>query len=202
MNAKKDSISRPFFASSMQIRALCRGTAVFCLACALPLAAAVPAVDTARTTQALTSETTLAKVGEARLRVLLWTIYDSRLYTPTGDYREGVRPLRLEIEYLRDIKAEALIERTKDEWAAMGREHPRQDAWLDELSTLWPDIRENDVLSIELNEENEAFFTRNGEMLGRIHDPDFGQQFIDIWLSEDCTRPELRASLIGARSGN
>lgn len=173
------------------------------LAAALPLLSlSAPTHAVGPTQEALSTDASLAKVGEARLRVMFWSIYDSRLYTPSGDYRNGERPLRLEIEYLRDIKAKALVERTKEEWAAMGRSHPRQDEWLSQLSSLWPDIRENDVLAIELTPDNEAVFTHNGDTLGRIEDPEFGQQFVDIWLSEDCTRPEVRASLIGARSGN
>jgi hypothetical protein len=173
------------------------------------LAAVLPLLSISATTHAVgptqearSTDVSLEKVGEGRLRVMFWSIYDARLYTPSGDYRDGSRPLRLEIEYLRDIKAKALVKQTKKEWAAMGRDHPRQDEWLSRLSTLWPDVRENDVLAIELTPDKEAVFTHNGDTLGRIKDPAFGQQFVDIWLSEDCTRPELRASLIGSQSGN
>jgi len=173
------------------------------LAATLPLLSIAATAQAAGPTQeALSTDASLAKVGEARLRVMLWSIYDSRLYTPSGDYRDGERPLRLEIEYLRDIEAKALVERTREEWSAMGRDHPRQDEWLSRLASLWPDIQENDVLAIELTPQNEAVFTHNGDALGRIEDTDFGQEFVDIWLSEDCTRPELRASLIGSQSGN
>lgn len=139
----------------------------------------------------------LKKVGEARLRVLLWSIYDSRLYTPDGDYREGIRPLRLEIEYLRSVKASALVERTRQEWDAMGRSHPRQEDWLARLDRLWPDIQAKDVLALQIAEDNVATFLHNGRIIGRIDDPAFGQQFIDIWLSPDSTRPELRQALLG-----
>ncbi len=157
----------------------------------------------AGTTQAAaTSSAVLTKVGEARLRVMFWSIYNSRLYTPSGAYREGERPLRLEIEYLRNVPAASLVSRTGEEWEAMGRDHPRQDQWLERLDALWPDIRERDVLTFEINERNESRFFHNGEALGLIEDPDFGQQFVDIWLSEDCTRPELREALLGVTEAN
>ncbi|MEM1401972.1 MAG: chalcone isomerase family protein [Pseudomonadota bacterium] len=139
----------------------------------------------------------LRMVGEARLKVLLWSVYDSRLYTQDGTYEEGQRPLRLEIQYLLDIKKDALIQRTLEEWEAMGRSHPNQDDWLASLSEMWTDIREDDVLTFELDSASAATFRRNGERLGMIEDPAFGQQFIDIWLSSDCTRPELRLTLLG-----
>jgi len=141
-------------------------------------------------------------VGTARLRVMLWSIYDSRLYTESGSYRRKERPLRLEIEYLRNISADRLIDRTAKEWAAMGRNHPAQDRWLARLKDLWPDIRKGDVLAIELNAQNVATFYHNGRQLGAIQDADFGQQFVDIWLSEDTTRPEMRQALLGDSAAN
>lgn len=139
----------------------------------------------------------LQKVGEARLRVLLWSVYTSRLYTPTGTYTESERPLRLEIEYLINVESTALVDRTAREWDAMGRQHPRQDEWLQRLDTLWPDIDKKDVLTLEVDENDVSTFYHNGEQLGRIEDPAFGEHFLDIWLSEDSTRPSLREELIG-----
>jgi hypothetical protein len=136
-------------------------------------------------------------VGEARLKVLLWSVYDSRLYTADGRYEAGQRPLRLEIEYLLDIPAANLVKRTRSEWAAMGREHPRQEAWLREVSDLWPDISAGDTLTLELAGDGRALFRFNGEVLGSVDDPEFGQQFADIWLSPETTRPEVRLALLG-----
>ncbi|MEO0437447.1 MAG: chalcone isomerase family protein [Pseudomonadota bacterium] len=163
----------------------------------------ISVADDSAQTMSLSSQGTtleplqLTKVGEARLKVLLWSVYNSRLFTENGEYEDGDRPLRLEIEYLRDIKSEALIKRTRQEWEAMGREHPRQEDWLGTLASIWPDIETDDVLTLELREDNVAYFLRNGDQLGQIDDPAFGQQFIDIWLSQDCTRPELRLTLLG-----
>ncbi len=52
---------------------------------------------------------TLQMVGEARLEFMIWPIYDSRLYSIDGNYQEGQLPLRLEIQYLRDVDAEDLV---------------------------------------------------------------------------------------------
>jgi hypothetical protein len=139
----------------------------------------------------------LQLVGEARLKVLLWSVYDSRLYTEDGEYREGKRPLRLEIEYLMDIESAKLVERTAQEWRAMGRSHPEEEAWLARLAELWPDISTGDVIALELDAQNRATFLHNGEPVGDLEHPEFGQQFVDIWLSPDTTRPQLRMALLG-----
>lgn len=146
-------------------------------------------------------ERSLEKVGEARLKVMFWSVYDSRLYTETGEYQPGQRPLRLEIEYLIDVKADRLAARTLKEWQDMGRQHPRQQDWIAQLETLWPDIQSGDVISLQLTEDDHAVFFHNGRHLGAVQDRDFGQQFVDIWLSKDSTRPELRLSLLGKAQG-
>lgn len=157
--------------------------------------------STVNTAAVNAEQTALQKVGEARLKFLFWSVYDSRLYTSSGEYRDGERPLKLEIQYLLDVKADALLERTLMEWSDMGRSHPRQEQWRSELANIWTDIQSGDVLSLELDSRNRSTFRRNGEILGHIEDPEFGQEFVDIWLSDDCTRPEIRESLLGKNAG-
>ena len=62
----------------------------------------------------------LKKVGEAKLKVLFWDVYNSSLYSKTGEYQAEKFPQALKINYLRDIDAEDLIERTQDEWEKLG----------------------------------------------------------------------------------
>ncbi|GAB3291880.1 chalcone isomerase family protein [Parahaliea aestuarii] len=142
------------------------------------------------------SEDALDPVGEARLQVLLWEVYHSRLYAPDGRYHPDARPLRLEITYLRDIDSEALVEQTAKEWRHLGLDHPSQEEWLALLSGLWPNVSEGDVLVLNINEEGSQF-SHNGETLGEIADADFGPSFLAIWVSPDTSRPELRRALLG-----
>lgn len=144
-----------------------------------------------------TAPTTLQKVGEARLSVLFWDIYLSSLYSDDGTYSRGQRPLRLDVQYLRDIAADALLERTAAEWESQGLEHENQQQWLAELGQLWPDVSQNDILTLELDEREISTFFLNGVRLGTIEDSGFGQHFLDIWLSPGTSRPELRLALIG-----
>ncbi|MHA7815977.1 MAG: chalcone isomerase family protein [Pseudohaliea sp.] len=143
----------------------------------------------------------LALVGEAKLEVLFWSIYRSRLYCPGGVYEPGVRPLRLEIEYLRDIRSEDLVKRTAQEWDKLDVTDPAREQWLTKLEALWPDVEKNDVLAVELDDDNRATFFHNGQRLGTLDDPAFGQQFVAIWLSPESSRPEMRLALTGKREG-
>lgn len=138
-------------------------------------------------------------VGEARLTFLFWSVYDSRLYSLDGQYTDGQRPLRLEIQYLLDVDADDLVSRTLEEWQHQQLRHPRQQQWGTQLASIWPDIREGDVLAIELDAGGGNAFYLNGELLGAVEDDAFGPQFLAIWLSPATSQPELRLALIGGR---
>jgi len=153
-------------------------------------------------------ETRLQLVGEARLEVLFWSIYDSRLYSADGSYTEGQRPLRPELQYLRDVEGSDLVEHTHNEWQHLQLRSESKAAWLEQLAAMWPDVRENDVLAMadvrendvlamEIGESGGSTFTLNGEALGSISDPEFGPSFLAIWLSPDTSQPGLRRDLIG-----
>ena len=135
-------------------------------------------------------------VGEARLKVLIWEVYDSALFTPSGRW-QGVAPYRLSLRYLRDIPAAKLVEETEKAWQEQGRSHPRLNEWLLLLAALWPDITEGDNLVFGLNASGDSAFWFNGSPIGSIDDRDFGPLFGGIWLDPDTPRPGLRAELIG-----
>ena len=138
-------------------------------------------------------------VGEARLKVLIWEVYDSALFTPSGHW-QGDAPYRLSLHYLRNIPAAKLVEETEKAWRQQGRDHPRLNEWLALLGEIWPDITEADNLVFGLNASGDSAFWFNGSALGTIKDRDFGPLFGGIWLDPDTPRPELRAQLIGPAS--
>ena len=138
-------------------------------------------------------------VGEARLKVFIWEVYDSALFTPSGRW-QGDAPYQLSLRYLRDIPAQKLIEETEKAWREQGRNHPKQREWLALLGDLWPDITAGDKLVFGLNASGDSAFWFNGSPIGSIDDRDFGALFGGIWLDPDTPRPGLRAQLIGPTS--
>ena len=138
-------------------------------------------------------------VGKARLKVLIWEVYDSALFTPSGRWQGGA-PYQLSLHYLRDIPAAKLVEETEKAWQEQGRHHPRLSEWLALLVEIWPDIAEGDNLVFGLTASGESAFWFNGSPIGSIDDRDFGALFGGIWLDPDTPRPELRAQLIGPTS--
>jgi hypothetical protein len=143
--------------------------------------------------------TGLQLVGEGRLKVLFWSVYDSRLYTADGTYLEDQRPVRLDIEYLMNVDSSDLVARTRQEWQFQNLRHPGQRQWLERLGAMWPDVREGDVLSLQVDQQEHSSFLLNGELLGRIEDEAFTRQFLAIWLAPETSQPELRLALTGRR---
>ncbi|MCC2614742.1 chalcone isomerase family protein [Aestuariibacter halophilus] len=140
----------------------------------------------------------LQKVGEATLSVLFWDIYTSRLYSPDGNYPGIQPPLALDIEYLRDISADDLVQQTDKEWQRLGIDHQNVTDWLSMLSDLWPDIREGDRLTLRVEENGNSTFFYNHEAIGHIEDQAFAGHFLSIWLDPACRYPDVRKQLIGA----
>ena len=88
----------------------------------------------------------LKKVGEAKLKVLFWDVYNSSLYSKTGEYKAEQFPQAIKINYLRDFDAEDLIERTQDEWEKLGIKQVTFSQWIPLLTNIFPDIKKGDTL--------------------------------------------------------
>ena len=139
----------------------------------------------------------LETVGTAKLRVLFFDIYTSELKTESGEYTDGIRPIQLKIIYERNIKSSALIKQTKKEWDAQMANDRNQPSWIKTLESIWPNIKSGDTITFELykNEKNQFFY--NGQAIGNVNDPNFGEKFLDIWLSPKTTRPKIRREMLG-----
>lgn len=139
-------------------------------------------------------------VGQGEMHWMFWKLYDAELYTPTGSYQAASHqtanyPLALELTYARNIDKKHLLEATTKEWRRLNIAwHPD---WLKTLTQMWPSVQAGDQLICYLDESGESIFYFNGQYLGGISDPLFGQDFLAIWLSANSHDQELKANLIG-----
>jgi hypothetical protein len=139
----------------------------------------------------------LDKVGSAKLRVLVWNIYESALYTPSGEF-EGIVPgLALEIEYKRNISKKAFIDYTRDEWQKQSLYKDESERWLADLRNIFPSVRKGDRLVLKVADALSSQFYFNDEFIGEISNASFTNEFLAIWLSEQSSYPDLRDQLVG-----
>ena len=146
----------------------------------------------------LPQQQTLKLIGKAKLSVLFWDIYQSSLYSSTGDYQLDNRPEQVvfNIHYLRDIEQSELIEHTEEQWRHLGLTPQDFNSYLAQLQTFWPNIEQGDNLTLLVNPSNSTFYF-NSEPIGNIESANFGPMFLNIWLSPQTSRPKLRRQLLG-----
>ncbi|WP_282166612.1 chalcone isomerase family protein [Shewanella japonica] len=146
-----------------------------------------------------TNESSVLKmVGQADMDLLWFSIYSAKLMSVDGEYQQDQFPLKLEIEYHRDIDAEDLIEATVDQWQHIGIDSEEIVRLQQQIEQAWPDVKEGDRLSFMMHSQDRGQFYFNEQALPIIQEPGFAAAFLDIWLSEQTSRPELRQQLIGA----
>jgi hypothetical protein len=141
---------------------------------------------------------TFKKVGDTRLTVYFWDVYDATLFSPSGSYGQSQRYALL-LSYLRDIDADDLIDTTKEEWDDLDLDASQHDRWLAQLKDIWPDIEEGNCLLLLETEAGFAEFYQGERLLGTIKDEAFTQQFLAIWLSKNSRFQDERNELIGAQ---
>ena len=139
----------------------------------------------------------MQKVGEAKLEFLFWDIYNSELYSESGAFNQQEYPLALKIQYLRNIDAKDLVDKTAEEWQKLGYTDAQVAPWLTQISEIWPDIVKGDELLLVVEKDRSSRFYHNQELIGDMLDDDFGPSFLAIWLDENCSFPKLRDKLIG-----
>lgn len=138
-------------------------------------------------------------VGKGKLSFLFWDIYNASLYTATGQYNEQEYPIALQLTYLRDFKKQQLIEETEKQWQKLGfKDQQKIKQWLETLDQLWPDVKENQSITLYIDTQQRSYFYFNDTKLGQLDDPEFANAFLAIWLSEDTSAPEVRKKLISA----
>tara|TARA_R110001606_G_C15053601_1_gene613842 strand:- start:67 stop:495 length:429 start_codon:yes stop_codon:yes gene_type:complete len=136
-------------------------------------------------------------VGSAKLSVFFWDIYHSTLYSSDGAYTDDQRPLALQITYLRDIHADDLLASTTDEWDKLGIARETYRPWLAQLTSMWPNIKEQDEFLFLINNDHSGAFYVNQKWVGSIADKNFSMSFLRIWLDPNGSYPKLRKQLIG-----
>lgn len=138
-------------------------------------------------------------VGQARLTVWGFDIYDARLWAQPNFKAASfaASALALELNYLRNFEAADIAERSLKE---MRRSQPVSDAqaarWKAEMLRVIPDVRKGDRITGVHRPGAGAAFWVNGRASGEILDADFARLFFGIWLSPDTSEPRMREALL------
>lgn len=138
----------------------------------------------------------LKEIGRSSLRVMVFKVFDSALFTESGEWQDRTKSFRYELTYARTIAGAVLASQTTKEWEHLGFTDERQSGWVEYLEAIWPDVSKGDTITFDVDAAGVSRFYFNGEWLGAIEDPDFAPLFIAIWLSPETSRPAHREGLL------
>lgn len=138
----------------------------------------------------------LKQVGRSSLRVMVFKVFDSALFTENGDWQNPNTAFRFELTYARNISGSVLASQTTKEWEHLGFTDGRQAGWVEYLEAIWPDVSKGDTITFDVDAAGVSRFYFNSAWLGTIEDPDFAPMFIAIWLSSETSRPAHREGLL------
>lgn len=159
--------------------------------------AALPHTQNASILQHAPWTESLKPVGTARMRYLMWNIYDATLLAPNGQWQQA-QPFGLRLTYLRNLDGKAIAKRSIVEIRQQGFTNESQLAqWEAALKALIPNVRKGDELfGLKLANGHTQFF-HDQTYLGSVADPEFSQWFFNIWLGDKTSEPQLRQQLLG-----
>jgi hypothetical protein len=146
------------------------------------------------------SQLKFKEVGRAQFSILFWDIYNSALYTKSGSYlhEASTQSLIFEIEYLKDITKNDLLERTVEQWKHLNIPESEYSKFIPTLKVIWPDISSGDKLAMLVQNKQSVFFFNNLRV-GHIEQKEFSKLFLDIWLSPRTSQEKLREQLLGGK---
>lgn len=138
----------------------------------------------------------LSLVGRSELKVAFFKVFDSALYTMSGEWTDPKHSFRFLLTYRRNISGRFLANQTAKEWDHLGLSDARRAAWEAQVLEMWPDVSKGDKITFDVDERGISRFYYNGTWVGTIEDPDFAPAFIAIWLSPETSRPAHRDGLL------
>lgn len=151
---------------------------------AMPLQALSPALPDAQL------------MGEARMRVLLWDVYDAKLYTSAESFSFD-QPFALELNYLMTLAGDEIAERSVEEMREQGyTDEVKLAAWYAQMRDIFPDVEDGSTLTGVYKPGAPTEFYQHATHIGTIRDPEFGRWFFGIWLSENTSAPDFRSKLL------
>lgn len=140
------------------------------------------------------------KLGGGPLRFIGMRIYDAELWAKQSfDVNKFTeQPFVLKLTYARSLVGKLIAERSDKEIRKLGlADEARRKVWLEQMTKLFPDVKEGDSLAVLYLPGKGLTMMRNDTLLGEIADPEFARAFVSIWLHPNTSEPDLRNALAG-----
>ena len=136
-------------------------------------------------------------IGEGTLKVLMWEVYDLRLYTD-GTAFSWQDKFMLEFDYSRELKKESVIDASLKEFKLQPNVTDKDiNAWEMYLEQVIQPVQKGEKATIQWVPDGQIIFHYEGSKPTVIENEQFARAFLNIWLGEKTSRPKLRSQLLG-----
>jgi len=136
-------------------------------------------------------------IGEGTLKVLMWEVYDLRLYTD-GTVFSWQDKFMLEFDYSRELKKESVIDASLKEFKLQPNVTEKDiKAWEMYLKQVIQPVQKGEKATIQWVPDGQIIFHYEGSKPAVIENEQFARAFFNIWLGEQTSRPKLRSQLLG-----
>ena len=143
-----------------------------------------------------------ALIGEGTLKVFVWDLYDLKLFSETNSF-SWQNKFILEFDYKRELKKDKVIEASlKEMQLQKGISKKQINAWTTHLERGINTVRKGTKAAVEWAPNGQITFHYESKAPVIINDKLFAKSFINIWLGQETSDPELRSALLGKRQLN
>ena len=135
-------------------------------------------------------------IGEGTLKVLMWEVYDLRLYTD-GTAFTWQDKFMLEFDYSRELKKESVIDASLKEFKLQPNVSDKNiGAWEAYLEQVIQPVQKGEKATVQWVPEGQIIFHYEGSKPTTIENELFARAFLNIWLGDKTSRPKLRSQLL------
>lgn len=130
-----------------------------------------------------TANATWKKINDVNYTWGPFNIYHITLFTETGEYVEGIRPLMLTLQYKKPWEGRDFAVSLARTWNNLGIQLPEEevDEVITRLRKTFPDIKPEDTLHyIALGDR--GYFILNDRVVSEVFDKKFSDAITAIWL--------------------
>ena len=135
-------------------------------------------------------------IGEGKLKVLMWEVYDLRLFTDGTPFSWNNK-FMLEFDYSRELKKESVIDASLKEFKLQPDVTDKDiKAWEVYLEQVIQPVQKGNKATVQWVPEGQIIFHYEGSKPITIENDKFARSFLNIWLGEKTSRPKLRNQLL------
>lgn len=135
--------------------------------------------------------------GEGVYSWLFIKIYKAKLWSSKeGDLYS--KPIKLELQYLKSFEGKDITKQSIKELTSAGVTPAELAEFQTRLTEIFPDVGVGDVILADYKPTSGiTFYFNSSKELGKLSDLNLSRKFLDIWLGEKTTAPQLRNILLG-----